>query len=97
MVFAWAGVLAAGAAVAALAVATFTADDGVDIRPRRFAAQAEEYERQAHLEGQAKTHGRDSASTNPSETGNRAARTAEEYERQAHLEGQAKTHGDHRG
>jgi hypothetical protein len=90
MVLAWAGVLAAGAAVAALAVATFAGDDDGDVRARRLATQAEEYERQAHLEGQAKTYGRDSGST----TGNRAAQRAEEYERQAHLEGQAKTYGD---
>jgi hypothetical protein len=85
-------VLAAGAATAALAVATFTGNDDVDVRARRLATQAEEYERQAHLEGQAKTYG-DRGSTNPSETGNRAAQRAEEYERQAHLEGQARTYG----
>jgi hypothetical protein len=92
MVFAWVGVLAAGAAVAGLAVATFTGGDD-DARARRLATQAEEYERQAHLEGQAQTYG-DRGSTNPSETGNRAAQRAEEYERQAHLEGQATTYGD---
>jgi hypothetical protein len=94
-VFAWVGVLAAGAATAALAVATFTGNDDVDVRARRLATQAEEYERQAHLEGQARTYGRDSGYTNPSDTGNRAAQKAEEYERQAHLEGQAKTYSDH--
>jgi hypothetical protein len=96
MVFAWGGVLAAGAALAALAVATFTADNGADVRTRRPAAQAEEYERQAHLKGQANTYGRDSGSANPTETGNRAAQIAEEYERQAHLEGQAQTYGHSR-
>ena len=94
MVFAWAGVLAAGAAVAGLAVATFTGDDDVDVRARRLAAQAEAYERDAHLEGQAATYRRDSGTANPSETGNRAAQRAEEYERDAHLEGQATTYGD---
>jgi hypothetical protein len=97
MVFAWGGVLAAGAALAALAVASFSADNDADVRGRRLAAQAEEYERQAHLEGQANTYGRNSGSANPTETGNRAAQSAEEYERQAHLEGQAKTYGDHSG
>jgi hypothetical protein len=95
IVFAWVGVLAAGAATAALAVATFTGNDDVDVRARRAATQAEESERQAHLEGQAKTYGRDIGSTRSSETGNRAAQRAEESERQAHLEGQAKTYGDH--
>jgi hypothetical protein len=93
MVFAWAGVLAAGAAVAALAVATFTADDNLDVRPSRLAAQAEEYERQAHLEGQAITYD-ERGSTNTGETGIHAAQRAEEYERQAHLVGQAKTYDD---
>jgi hypothetical protein len=97
IVFAWAGVLSAGAAVAALAVATITADDDVDIRSRRLAAQAEKYEREAHLEGQANTYGRDTGATNPSETGNRAAQRAEEYQREAHLEGQANTYGRNRG
>jgi hypothetical protein len=92
MVFAWAGVLAAGAAVAGLAVATVTDNDDVDVRARRFAPQAEAYERDAHLEGQAATYGRDSGSANPSETDYRAAQRAEAYERQAHLEGRAATY-----
>jgi hypothetical protein len=53
-----AATVAAATAVVALAVATFTGgDDNVDIRARRLAAQAEQHEREAHLEGQAKTHG----------------------------------------
>lgn len=96
MVLAWAGVLAAGAAVAGLAVTTVTGDDGVDVEIRRLAPQAEAYERQAHLEGQAATYGRDSGSADPSETDFRAAQRAEAYEWQAHLEGQAATYGPSR-
>ena len=89
---AWAAIVAACIAVAALVVATFTGgDDDADIPATRFAPQAEQYERDAHLEGQAKTHGGDAA-TDDGQSGRLAAQ-AEQYERQAHLEGQAKTHG----
>jgi hypothetical protein len=61
---AWAAIIAACVAVAALAVATFTGgDDKVDIPATRLDPQAEQYEWDAHLEGQAKTHGRDNGST----------------------------------
>ena len=60
---AWAAIVAACIAVAALAVATFTGgDDKVDIPATRLDPTAEQYEWQAHLEGQAKTHGRDRGS-----------------------------------
>jgi hypothetical protein len=89
----WAAIIAACVAVTALAVATFTGgDDNVDIRARRLAAQAEQYERKAHLEGQAKTHGDDNVDIGAW----RRAAQAEQYERKAHLEGQAKTHGSSR-
>jgi len=61
----------------------------------RLEAQAEQYERSAHLEGQATTYRapaerQDGVWPNPSEAGNRAV--AESLERSAKLEGQAKTH-----
>jgi hypothetical protein len=61
----------------------------------RLEAQAERYERSAHLRGQAKTHGaltepQDAERPNPFEAGNQA--TAERLERSAKLEGQAKPH-----
>jgi len=66
---AWAAIIAACIAVAALAVATFTGgDDKVDIPATRLDPQAEQYERQAHLEGQAKTHGGDRGSDNQVES-----------------------------
>jgi hypothetical protein len=74
----WPAIIAACIAVAALAVATFTGgDDNVDIRVRRLAAQAEQHERDAHLEGQARTYGRDNAAPAQSEAGNRTAQQAE--------------------
>jgi len=92
----WAAIVAACIAVAALAVATFTGgDDNVDIPATRLDPRAEQYERDAHLEGQAKTHGGD-ATTDDGQSGPLAAQ-AEQYERDAHLEGQAKTHGSDRG
>jgi hypothetical protein len=95
----WVAIIGTGMTVAALAVATFTGGDDTDIPATRLTPQAEQYERQAHLDGQAKTYGRDSGATNPSETANRAARKAEaeQYERQAHLDGQAKTYGHDSG
>jgi hypothetical protein len=61
----WPAIIAACIAVVGLAVATFTGgDDKVDIPATRFDPQAEQYEWDAHLEGQAKTHGGDNGSTN---------------------------------
>jgi hypothetical protein len=92
---AWAAIIAACIAVAALAAATFTGgDDKVDIPATRLDPQAEQYERQAHLEGQAKTYGHDTIDDGQSA---RLAAQAEQYEREAHLEGQAKTHGRRNG
>jgi hypothetical protein len=61
----------------------------------RLEAQAEQYERSAHLEGQARTYGTLAERQDPgtpilNEAGNRAV--AESLERSAKLEGQAKTH-----
>ena len=54
--FAWTAVALAGIAVAALAFATFTGGDNGDIPAQGFYPEAEQYEREAHLEGQARTH-----------------------------------------
>jgi hypothetical protein len=90
---AWAAMIAACIAVAALAVATFTGgDDDADIPATRLDSQAEQHERQAHLEGQAKTYGGDDTTDD-----GQSARLAEQYEREAHLEGQAETYGGDRG
>jgi hypothetical protein len=61
----------------------------------RLAAQAEQQELSAHLQGQARTYGgaaerRDAVSPDPIEAGNRAV--AEQLERSAKLEGQAGTY-----
>src|SRR5918994_1771302 len=60
----------------------------------RLAAQAEQQELSAHLQGQARTYGgaaeRDAVSPSPTEAGNRAV--AEQLERSAKLEGQAGTY-----
>jgi hypothetical protein len=59
----------------------------------RLEARAEQYERSAHLQGHAKTHGapaHDAAGTNPIDA--RRWALAESLERSAHLEGQASTH-----
>ena len=53
---AWIAVALAGIAVAALALATFTGGDDRDIPAQGFYPEAEQYEREAHLEGQARTH-----------------------------------------
>jgi hypothetical protein len=72
------------------------APEGVDAPARaRLEAQAEQYERSAHLQGQARTYGaraerQHAARPNPIEAGNRAV--AESLERSAKLEGQARTH-----
>ena len=52
----WIAVALAGIAVAALAFATFTGGDDRDIPAQGFYPEAEQYEREAHLEGQARTH-----------------------------------------
>jgi hypothetical protein len=77
------------------AVTSFTGgDDDSDIRAWRLAERAEQVEREAHLEGQAKTYGGRHDSPNASDAARyRAAQQAEAAERQAHLEGQAKTYG----
>jgi hypothetical protein len=61
----------------------------------RLEAQAEQYERSAHLQGQARTYGApaerlDAVWPNPFEARSRAV--AERLERSAKLEGQARTH-----
>ena len=61
----------------------------------RLAAQAEQQELSAHLQGQARTYGgaaerRDAVSPDPIEAGNRAV--AEQLERSAKLEGRAGTY-----
>ena len=53
----WIAVALAGIAVAALAFATFTGGDDRDVPAQGFYPEAEAYEREAHLEGQARTHG----------------------------------------
>jgi hypothetical protein len=61
-------------AVVALAVAiVIGGDDNVDIPTTRLDPRAEQLEREAHLEGQAKTHGgrNDSANNNQSESSDR--------------------------
>jgi hypothetical protein len=74
----WAAIAAAGTAVVALAVATFTGgDDNLDIPATRLDSRAEQLERDAHLEGQARTYGRDNAASAQSEAGNRTAQQAE--------------------
>lgn len=61
----WVAIVAACMAVVALAVATFTGgDDNVDIPATGLDPRAEQYEREAHLEGQAKTHGGGNDSAN---------------------------------
>lgn len=97
-VLTWAVVTGASVAVAALAVVTLTGgDDDSDMPATRFDPQAEQLEREAHIEGQARTYGPDGGSAPPSESGNGAAQEAqaEELERQAHLDGLAWTYGRH--
>jgi hypothetical protein len=64
--------------------------------PARLEAQAEQYERSAHLQRQARTYGaaaeRREARPSPNEAGNQAP--AERLERSAKLEGQARTHSE---
>jgi hypothetical protein len=75
-----------------------TAPDRADARARaRLEAQAEQYERSAHLQGQARTYGtpaehQDTVRPNSNEVRNQAL--AERLERRAHLEGQARTYSN---
>jgi hypothetical protein len=97
-VLTWAVVTGASVAVAALAIVTLTGvDDDSEMPATRFNPQAEQLEREAHLEGQARTYGPDGGSAPPSEPGNGAAQEAqaEKLERQAHLDGLAWTYGRH--
>src|SRR5262245_45425121 len=67
---AWIGLILAGIAVAVLAVITFTGgDDGTDVQPIPFDPQVEQWEREAHLENNARTHleGADTATTDNGE------------------------------
>jgi hypothetical protein len=66
----WAAIVGACLAVVALAVTTFIGgDDNVDIPATRVDPRAEQLEREAHLEGQARTHGgRDDSANNQSES-----------------------------
>lgn len=78
--------------------ASTAAPEQVDVPARaRLEAQAEQHERLAHLQGQARTYGapaerQETATPNPNEARNRAV--AESLERSAKLEGQAKTHSN---
>jgi hypothetical protein len=100
-------VLVATAVVAVALLANCGGDDSGEARSTsaaervdapagaRLEAQAEQYERSAHLQGQARTYGaraerQHAARPNPIEAGNRAV--AESLERSAKLEGQARTH-----
>jgi amino acid transporter len=92
---AWVTLVAASIAIAGLAAVVVTGgDDEPTLTTNgRSAARAEQLEQQAHLQGQARTHG-GSGSTTRSDAGNRALIVeAEELERRAHLDGQARTHG----
>lgn len=99
-------VLVATAVVAVALLANCGGDDSGEARSTsaaervdapagaRLEAQAEQYERSAHLQGQARTYGaraerQHAARPNPI-AGNRAV--AESLERSAKLEGQARTH-----
>lgn len=60
----WAGVIGACIAVVALAVTTLTGgNDDRDFPTPRFDPRAEQYERQAHLDGLARTYGQHPADT----------------------------------
>jgi hypothetical protein len=78
--------------------ATSTAAPGQVDAPAaaRHAAQAGQYERLAHLQGQARTYGIPGEHQDPVTLDSREARSralAESLERSAQLEGQARTHG----
>ena len=91
----WVAVTAAGISVAALAAITLSGDDhDVDIPAARYDPRAEVLERRAHLDGQARTIGRQLAAiTAQSRARNRTAQLAERAERRGHLDGQPGTIG----
>jgi hypothetical protein len=93
----WAAVIFACLAVVAFAVATLTGGDDRDFPTPGFDPRAEQYERQAHLDGLAKTYGQDRGAVTPSQAGNQSAWNpqAEQHERQAHLDGLARAYGQH--
>ena len=67
---AWIAVVVACILVVVLAVAAFTGgDDNVGTRTTSIDPQAEEHEREAHLEGQANTYGGDRGAGDPAEPG----------------------------
>jgi hypothetical protein len=73
------------------------APESGDAPAARLAAQAERYERSAHLQGQAGTYGapagrQDAGRPGPLEAGNRVV--AEQLERSAKFEGQARTYSN---
>ncbi len=84
----WVAVALAGLAVAGLAFATFTGGDESDIPAQGFYPEAEQIEREAHLEGQARTYLGDQSDI-PAQG---FYPEAEQIEREAHLEGQARTY-----
>ena len=64
-VLAWCAIVAACLAVAALAIATLGGGDETDnAPPTRLDPRAEQYDREAHLDGQAKTYGREHGANN---------------------------------
>ena len=69
--FAWIAVALAGIALAALVFATFTGGDDPDIPAQGFYPEAEAYEREAHLEGNARTHSRAAATSGDPAAGDR--------------------------
>src|SRR5262245_31275039 len=90
----WVAIIAACVAVVAIAAVAIVAGDEGDTPATRLDPQAEQLERQAHLDGQANTHGRGpSAVTDEAATQYRRLLEAERYEREAHLAGQAALHG----
>jgi hypothetical protein len=94
----WAAVIGACVAVVAVAVATLTGgNDDRDFPTPQFDPRAEQYERQAHLDGLARTYGRDNGAVTPSGAGSQSTWNpqADRYERQAHLDGLARTYGQH--
>jgi hypothetical protein len=56
-VIGWIAVLLAAIAVAVLVFATFTGGDDSEVPAIPFDPQVEQWEREAHLEGNARTHG----------------------------------------
>src|SRR5215207_6831055 len=64
----WVAVIAACVAVVAFALVTFIGgDDDSDVPTTRLDPQAEQQERQAHLDGQANTHGAGAGVLTPEE------------------------------